>query len=257
VPTGIAGRTAVLSGAGKTTGLGHAFAKGLASAGADVVIADVVDGGETAAAVRKLGRRATFVECDVSSPNDVERLAARVDGEFGGCDILVHCASPFRYGDVDELSFDDWRTVLAVNLDGMYLLTRAFLPGMKRHRWGRIIPISSASYHAGVGGRANYLAAKAGLIGFARSVAHEVGDFGITVNAIAPGLVRTERGVEAPLTQAAFVGRDKYDVLREQQSISETLEPEHLVGPLVFLASDDSALVTGQTLLVDAGWQHV
>jgi len=254
--TGITGRTAVLTGAGKVTGLGHAFAMGLASNGANIVVADVVDGTKSVERIRSAGQRAEFVTCDVSSQSDVEALARFVETEFGGCDILVHGASPFRHKIIDEMSYEDWRLVTSANLDGIYFLAHAFVPGMKARKWGRIIPISSASFQHGSGGRSNYMASKAGLIGFARSLARETGNFGITVNVLSPGLVKTERGHETPVIDAAFAGKDKYDVMRELQSIGETLVPEHLVGPLLFLASDDSAYVTGQTLLVDGGWQH-
>ena len=255
--TGISGRTAVLTGAGKLTGLGHAFAMGLAKCGANVVVADIVEGAESVAHIKALGGRAVYVHCDVSKEADVKRLAYTVEAEFGGCDILVHGASPFRHKIIDEMSLADWHQVVSANLDGMFMLAHAFVPGMKARRWGRIIPISSASVQHGTGGRTNYMTAKAGLIGFARSLARETGNFGITVNVLSPGLVRTERGHETALTDAAFAGRDKYDLMRELQSIGETLVPDNLVGPLLFLASDDSAYVTGQTLLVDAGWQHL
>ncbi len=254
---GIEGRTAVLSGAAKLSGLGHAFSKGLAAAGANIVIADLIDGSEAVERLSALGHRARFINCDVSKPADVDQLAKAVDNEFGGCDILVHCASPFPSHNLDEMDFDEWRSVLSVNLDGMYLLARAFLPGMKARRWGRIIPISSTTYQAGIGGRTHYVSSKAGLIGFTRSLAREVGDFGVTVNALAPGLVRTDGASGSHVEDAVFAGQDPYTIIREQQCIRRTLVPDNLVGPLVFLASDQSAYVTGQTLLVDAGWQHV
>lgn len=247
----------MLTGAAKLTGLGHAFSKGLAAAGANIVVADTLDGSAAIEAIRSLGVRAFFVECDVGSEDDVANLAAIVYKEFGACDILVHGASPFRHKPVEEMRFADWRAVLGANLDGMFLLSRELVPGMKRRRWGRVIAISSAAYQAGAGGRSNYLSAKAGLIGFVRSLAREVGDFGITVNALAPGLVRTEREGDGEPFDKEFSGRDKYQVVREQQCVRKTLTPEALVGPLLFFASEDSAYVTGQTLLVDGGWRHL
>ena len=150
--------------------------------------------------------------------------------------------------------------VLSVNLDGLYLLAHAFLPNMKEREWGRIIPVSSAMFHAGLGGRSHYSTSKAGMIGFVRALAREVGDFGITVNALAPGLVRTDAGaqaVEESRSEERFSDVDPYALIKQQQCIRKTLVPENLVGPLLFLASDQSEFVTGQTLLVDGGWQHV
>lgn len=255
--TGIAGRTAVLSGASKLSGLGHAFSKGLAREGANIVIADIEDGAEAVAAIEALGGTAMYVRCDVASKADVEALRVAVEKRFGGCDILVHCASPFPSHNLDEMEFDEWKLVTSVNLDGLYLLSRAFLSRMKTRGWGRIIPISSTTYHAGIGGRTHYVASKAGMIGFARSLAREVGDFGVTVNALAPGLVRTQGAAESHVEDAVFAGDDPYAIIRDQQCIRQSLVPDNLVGPLLFLASDQSSYVTGQALLVDAGWQHV
>jgi NAD(P)-dependent dehydrogenase (short-subunit alcohol dehydrogenase family) len=255
--SGLKGKTAVLSGAARTSGLGHAFSKGLAKEGANIVIADLVNGAEAVAAIEALGGNALYVPCDVSDQAQVEAMAGTVEERFGGCDILVHCASPFPSHNLDEMEFEEWRLVLSVNLDGMFLLARAFLPGMKKRGWGRIIPISSTTYQAGIGGRTHYVSSKAGLIGFTRSLAREVGNFGVTVNVIAPGLVKTEGAAASHVEDAVFEGQDPYAIIRDQQCIQQTLVPDNLVGPLVFLASDQAAFVTGQTLLVDAGWQHV
>ena len=255
--TGLAGRTAVLSGAAKLSGLGHAFSKGLAREGVRIVIADIEDGSEAVRALEALGAEAFHVHCDVSDQKDVAALKNRVEERFGGCDILVHCASPFPSHNLDDMEFEEWRLVLSVNLDGMYLLAHAFLPGMKQRGWGRIIPISSTTYQAGIGGRTHYVASKAGMIGFTRSLAREVGNFGVTVNVLAPGLVKTQGAADSHVEDAVFAGADPYEWQRVQQCIQQILVPENLVGPLIFLASDQSAYITGQTLLVDAGWQHV
>ena len=254
---GIKGKTAVLSGAANMSGLGHAFSKGLAREGANIVIADIADGSEAVAALEALGVKALYVRCDVSRKAEVDALARTVEERFGGCDILVHCASPFPSHDLDEMEFEEWRLVLSVNLDGMFLLARAFLPGMKQRGWGRIIPISSTTYQAGIGGRTHYVSSKAGLIGFTRSLAREVGNHGVTVNVLSPGLVRTDGAAESHVEDAVFAGQDPYAIIREQQCIQQSLVPDNLVGPLVFLASQQSAFVTGQAVLVDAGWQHV
>ena len=255
--TGLRGKTAVLSGAARTSGLGHAFSIGLAREGVNIVIADKGDASDAVANIQAIGTRAVAIKCDVSQADDVAQLDRLVTDDFGGCDILIHCASPLTGKSFDDLEFDEWREMLAVNLDGLYLLTRAFLPGMKRRRWGRIIPVSSATYQAGLQKRAHYVTAKAGVLGFTRSLAREVGDFGVTVNALSPGLIRTDGAVQGSTENKTFGDNDPFRIIREQQCIRQTLVPENLVGPLVFLASEQSAFVTGQVLLADAGWQHV
>jgi len=255
--SGIKGKTAVLSGAARLSGLGHAFCKGLAAEGVNIVVVDIEDGSEAVAALQALGVDAMYVRTDVAEQSEVEVLKQAVEQRFGGCDILVHAASPFPSHNLDEMAFEEWKLVTNVNLDGLYLLAHAFLPGMKARGWGRIIPISSTTYHAGIGGRTHYVAAKAGMIGFTRSLAREVGDFGVTVNVLAPGLVRTQGAAESHVEDAVFAGEDPYAIIRDQQCIRKTLVPDNLVGPLVFLASTQSSYITGQAILVDAGWQHV
>ena len=252
------GRTAVLTGAGKTTGIAFAAAQAFGRAGAKIVLTDVIDASEPIAVLTGQGIEAIAVECDVSMADGVAHLKQTVEARFGGCDILVHAATLFLIAPIEEITPQDWHRVVGVNLDAMYYLTHAFVGGMKERGWGRIIPISSNSYYVGSGNRVHYVSSKAALIGFTRGLAREVGRSGITVNAIVPGVVDTVRDQDpnAP-RDIRFVGPDVHEIVREQQSIDMTLRPDHFVGPFMFLATDASAAMTGQAMLIDGGWSHI
>ena len=242
------GKRAVVTGG--ANGIGQAFCKRLAAQGANIVIADIADCSETVGAIKKSGGAAIAARCDQTSEADVAELRAIVETELGGCDILVHCAGIYPTAAIDEITFAQWRKVLSVNLDSVFLLVKAFLPAMKEQRWGRIISVSSTTFHSGIGFNTHYTASKGGLIGFARSLASEVGDFGITVNTIAPGLTRTDTTVNGKPGEFGW-----FDMIREQQAIKRTETPEDLTGTLAFLASEDAAFITGQTIVVDGGWK--
>jgi NAD(P)-dependent dehydrogenase (short-subunit alcohol dehydrogenase family) len=244
----LAGKRAVVTGG--ANGIGQAFSRRLGAAGARVAIADVADASTTVAQIKKTGGTAVAVRCDQTSEADVAKLKAKVDTEYGGCDILVHCAGIYPTAAFEEITFADWRRVLSVNLDSAFLLVKAFLPGMKEQHWGRIISVSSTTFHSGIGFNTHYTASKGGLIGFARSLAFEVGDFGITVNTIAPGLTKTETTINGKPGEFGW-----FEMIRAQQAIKRTETPEDLTGALAFLASEDAAFITGQTIVVDGGWR--
>jgi len=244
----LAGRTAVVTGG--ANGIGQAFCRRLAAEGAAVMIADIADGNATVDLIAEAGGKAAAVRCDQTSAGDVQRMAAAAEEAFGGVDILVHNAGIYPPQLFEEMAFEDWRRVLSVNLDSVFHLVKAVLPGMKAKGWGRIVTMSSTTFHSGIAYNSHYSASKGGLIGFSRALASELGQYGITVNTIAPGLVRTATTASGP--QAAW-----FDMLAQQQAIKRTELPDDLVGPLAFLVSDDAAFVTGQTLLVDGGWRFV
>ncbi len=245
-------KVAVVTGAAK--GLGQAFARRLAEDGVHIAAVDIASADDTVKAVKQAGRDAIAVQCDVSSPESVAAMAADVQKHFGRVDILVNCAGIFPQQAFDDMTFEDWKRLLGINLDGVFLCSSAFVPGMKQRGWGRIVSMSSSTVGSVVTGFVHYVTSKAGIIGFTRALASELGPYGITVNAIAPGLTRTP-GATARAPRAGFATMDdEFQAVAQQfQAIKRVEEPEDLVGTVSYLTSDDAAFITGQTLNVDGG----
>lgn len=249
------GKVAVITGA--AAGIGQAYARRLAADGAKIVVADAQDGTATVRLVEALGGNAVAVRCDVSAPADVAALAQAVDAQFGRCDILVNNAGIYPIQMFDEITFEDWRRLMAINLDALFLTIKAFAPGMRRRRWGRIVNMASDTFHSNLTGYAHYIASKGGVIGLTRALASEFGEDGVTVNAIAPGLVRTPGTIGRKRRRDESQAADEFELAAGRQSIKRGLVPDDLVGTLSFLTSDDAALITGQTLYVNGGKSYV
>ena len=240
------GRVALVTGGGR--GLGRAIAVRLAGEGAKVAISyrsNDAAAAETAELVRKAGAGCEIFKGDVASPEDVEALMKGVGEAFGSVEILVNNAGTTRDNILLRMKDAEFEEVLATNLKGTYLCTRAVLRGMVRVRWGRIVNISSVVGLLGNAGQANYAASKAGMIGFTKSVAREVAARGITANAVAPGYVETELTGGLP-------EHIKEQILG-QVPVGRFGELEEVAEVVAFLASDSAAYITGQTIAVDGG----
>lgn len=183
---------------------------------------------------------------DISLDDDCTKLAELVRKTVGRVDILINCAGDYPIVPFEEMTSSEWRRIVEVNLTGPFLMVKAMLPLMKTQKWGRIISFGSASVYEGVPGQAHYVAAKAGIQGFSRSIAREVGDYGITVNIIAPGLTVTPN-VKKRMSSAMIHSQVGMRALKRDEHADD------LVGAVFFLASPDADFMSGQTLVVDGG----
>jgi NAD(P)-dependent dehydrogenase (short-subunit alcohol dehydrogenase family) len=244
---GLKGKVALVTGAAQ--GIGQAFTARLAADGADVVIvAHKRPPTVTLELVDEAGVRSLVHHADVSSAADVAGLASAVEAEFGRVDILVNNAGVYPMQPFLGMTYEEWREIFAVNTDSIFHLCQAFVPGMVERGWGRVVNVSSTSFMEGMASYTHYNAAKAAVVGFTRSLAIEVGPHDVTVNALAPGLVRTPTTDSGPQADGMFEG------FLDEQCIKRTERPADLAGALSWLASEDAAFVTGQTVVVDGGW---
>jgi NAD(P)-dependent dehydrogenase (short-subunit alcohol dehydrogenase family) len=244
------GKTALITGAGQ--GLGFAFANRLAADGADIIIADIAKADAAAAQIRKLGVRAVGVAVDVSKEDEVARAVAAGLKEMGRIDILINNAAFFAtmtHGPFEHIGVEEWTRMMNVNVLGTYLFCRAVVPQMRgQGSGGRIINMASGTALKGVPGSLHYVTSKGAIIAFTRSLARELGKDNITVNAIAPGLTLSDGVV-----QRGDLNEERLGMQRRTRAIQRDEKPEDLVGAASFLASDDAAFMTGQTLAVDGG----
>jgi len=238
----LTGKKALVTGA--TGGLGGAIAKTLHGLGADVALSGTRQE-KLDALVGELGDRAHAVACDLSDPDAVDALVGRANEALGGLDILVANAGVTRDGLLVRMKDDDWNTVMRVNLEAYFRLSRAALRGMMKQRHGRIIAITSVVGVTGNPGQANYAASKAGMIGFTKSLAQEVATRGITANCIAPGFIAS------PMTDG--LNDAQKEAILAKIPARALGSGDDVAAAVAYLASAEAGYVTGQTLHVNGG----
>ena len=239
----LAGRTAFVTGGGQ--GIGEAIARAFAAEGAHVCVADI-DLARAQALAERLGDSAMAVECDVAKRESVDRAVAAATARVGPIDILVNNAGIIRPAMLHKMTDVQWQAVLDVHLAGTFHCLQAVAPSMMERRYGRVINVTSTAGVQGTIGQINYSAAKAGIVGLTMSAARELAQYGITVNAVAPGAATPM--TETIRTDPRF--RDKY---LARIPLGRWAEPCEIAPVFVFFASDASCYVTGQVLAADGG----
>jgi pyridoxal 4-dehydrogenase len=235
------GRVAIVTGAGQ--GIGRAIAEKLRAEGADVVVAD--KNSKTAEkTAAEIGGTAHVT--DVSDPDQVSDLVTAAASQFGKIDILVNDAAIVPFVPWEELDFAEWRRVMSVNIDGVFLMCKGVYPHMKQAGYGRIVNIASNVVTAGTPNMAHYVSSKGAVFAFTRSLATEVGAHGITVNAVAPGLTASEGVLASPHAEA-------FDFVVSLQAIPRRAVPADIAPAVAFLASEEAHWITGQMLTADGG----
>lgn len=232
---------------GSARGFGQSISLGLAQQGYKIVAVDMNNLNETKEKITKLNSECLSLQGDITSQKDVDSFKTSVKEHFGHVDILINNAGIFPFGNFFELSYDDWRKTMSVNLDGIFLMSKAFVPGMKENGWGRVINTTSNSVNLPFPNLSHYMASKMGVIGFTRGLANDVAPYGITVNAIGPTLTKTPGGSEY------VPSADMFDEVVDLQVVKRRGEPKDLVHPIRFLISEEADFITGQTYMIDGG----
>jgi 3-oxoacyl-[acyl-carrier protein] reductase len=243
-------KVVIVTGGG--VGIGKAYSIGVAKEGAKVIVADIqeAEAKKVAADIKQAGGEAMAVSVDVTSPEKTQAMAETALKQYGRIDVLVNNAglySALKKKPFMEIDPEEWDRVMAVNVKGLFLCVKAVYPAMKQQRKGKIINISSGTALSGSPFFLHYVSSKAGVIGFTRALAREVGDDNICVNSIMPGLTISGANQEGVMTPEQLADR------RKRRAFQRDQYPADLVGTVIFLASDDSDFMTGQSISVDGG----
>ncbi|MEM9013505.1 MAG: glucose 1-dehydrogenase [Pseudomonadota bacterium] len=242
------GKTAVVTGAAQ--GIGARLAKGLASAGANVAIADVLDGTEVVQEITGAGGNAIARKTDITDDASILSLIAAANAAFGPVDILVNNAALFGTlppQPLEEISNETWDRVMAVNVRGVWQCAKAVIPDMEKQGGGVIVNIATNRIFKGFPELVHYDASKGAVLSMTKAMAAELGDRNIRVNAVCPGLTMSEN------VQAKDGIQDRNKVIVGGRALGRSQEPEDLIGAVLFFAGNDSAFVSGQSLIVDGG----
>ena len=243
------GRVAIITGAAQ--GIGAVYAHALADEGAAVVVSDLLDAGPVAEAIRQAGGRALALKTDVTDPASAQSMVADTVKAFGAIDILVTNAALFgnlSLKPVTEIDSSEWDRVMAVNVRGVFECVKAAVPEMQKRKYGKIVNIASGTVFKGSPLLLHYVTSKGAVVAMTRCLARELGDDGIRVNTLAPGLVMSDNVIANPAWKGAIVANNI-----ASRAIKKDLYPSDLTGTLVYLCSAESDFVTGQVVVVDGG----
>lgn len=245
------GRVAIVTGGGH--GIGKAYALRLAEEGAKVVIAELDEAAAhaVAAELNEQGQQALGIRTDVSDPASLDQMVAATLRKFGRIDVLINNAAifatvPMSRSPFDQITVAEWDLMMSVNLKGAWLASCAVIPQMRKQQYGKIINVSSGTALKGSPSRIHYVTSKAGILGFTKTLANEVGSDNICVNCVAPGSTLSEEQPDEGVLQM------RNDAIHTR-ALKRVQTPEDLTGAVVFFASADSDFITGQTLVVDGG----